>query len=398
VEVNTMTKPKSTPEGKRSWRTVLPIHAAAELFPLMSEAELRELGEDIKKHGLSSPIVVLEDSKGRCSLLDGRSRLDSMERAGIPFELRRNDEKNLEIHLLDGWEPTGQVYNFGYDSFYVVTEYLADPFEYVVSANIARRHLTFEQRLELLDKVIKANPKMSARRAAKLAGVSPTTGTRRRTALEKSGVVSTVDTSTDTLGRRQPARKPRQPKPKPTPPQPSPEPSPELAANAADDDAIRKGEAAVGPYLARELYLAALRDADKRQRVTEVLALISALDLTLADLDVTNTLKAAHTAPPAADEAKAVFIAALTGNTHETVAAAVADILEELKVSVFSVNHEFDQREERRGGGNKIELNIFGGGKRKQTKRRKPATPADPDDAAGSDSEPAAAGDPQTRH
>jgi hypothetical protein len=42
----------------KSWRDVLPIHPAAELFPLMSEAELRELGEDIKQNRLKHPIVL----------------------------------------------------------------------------------------------------------------------------------------------------------------------------------------------------------------------------------------------------------------------------------------------------------------------------------------------------
>jgi hypothetical protein len=42
----------------KSWRDVLPIQSAADLFPLMSESELRELGEDIKKNGLRSPIVL----------------------------------------------------------------------------------------------------------------------------------------------------------------------------------------------------------------------------------------------------------------------------------------------------------------------------------------------------
>jgi hypothetical protein len=30
----------------KSWRAVLPVHPAADLFPMMSESELRELGED----------------------------------------------------------------------------------------------------------------------------------------------------------------------------------------------------------------------------------------------------------------------------------------------------------------------------------------------------------------
>ena len=57
----------------------MPIHPAAELFPAMSESELRELGENIKAHsGLLSPIIVYEGK-----LLDGRNRLDAMEMVGI---------------------------------------------------------------------------------------------------------------------------------------------------------------------------------------------------------------------------------------------------------------------------------------------------------------------------
>jgi hypothetical protein len=40
------------------WRDHLPVHPAADLFPLMSESELRELGEDIKANGLFSIIKI----------------------------------------------------------------------------------------------------------------------------------------------------------------------------------------------------------------------------------------------------------------------------------------------------------------------------------------------------
>jgi hypothetical protein len=76
----------------KSWREILPVHPAADLFPSMSEAELRELGEDIKKNGLQIPIVLWvregqHKDRKRYSLLDGRNRLDAMELVGIPFEL-----------------------------------------------------------------------------------------------------------------------------------------------------------------------------------------------------------------------------------------------------------------------------------------------------------------------
>jgi hypothetical protein len=41
-----------------NWRDVLPIHPGAELFPRMSQDELRALGEDIKERGLHIPITV----------------------------------------------------------------------------------------------------------------------------------------------------------------------------------------------------------------------------------------------------------------------------------------------------------------------------------------------------
>jgi hypothetical protein len=46
---NENTTKNSEPKGRRDH---LPVHPAADLFPLMSEPELRELGEDIKKNGL----------------------------------------------------------------------------------------------------------------------------------------------------------------------------------------------------------------------------------------------------------------------------------------------------------------------------------------------------------
>lgn len=41
-----------------SWRDVLPVHPAAELFPALSPEELRELGANIKQRGLVSAVVL----------------------------------------------------------------------------------------------------------------------------------------------------------------------------------------------------------------------------------------------------------------------------------------------------------------------------------------------------
>src|SRR5262249_52015986 len=71
----------------RSWRDVLPIHPAADLFPLMAETDpiaLKELADDIQKNGLQVPITIMNyraGDSGEClyQLLDGRNRLDAIE-------------------------------------------------------------------------------------------------------------------------------------------------------------------------------------------------------------------------------------------------------------------------------------------------------------------------------
>jgi hypothetical protein len=71
-------KPAATKQAAPSWRDILKIHPAAEVDPMMSDDELRVLGEDIKKNGLQHPITTYDGM-----LLDGRQRLDGMEKADV---------------------------------------------------------------------------------------------------------------------------------------------------------------------------------------------------------------------------------------------------------------------------------------------------------------------------
>jgi hypothetical protein len=119
-----------------SWRDVLPVHPAAELFPLLSDEERRELGEDIKANGLLTPVVPF-----RNNLLDGRNRLDAMEVIGIKFTIWREDKNRFELETADIKLPwSGGSVQLNDD---------ADPYAYVVAANLRRRHLTSEQKREL---------------------------------------------------------------------------------------------------------------------------------------------------------------------------------------------------------------------------------------------------------
>ena len=65
------------------WREIETVHPAADVFPMMSDYELADLGADIKLNGLREPVVYL--AGGHLVLLDGRNRMEAMERAGIEF-------------------------------------------------------------------------------------------------------------------------------------------------------------------------------------------------------------------------------------------------------------------------------------------------------------------------
>jgi hypothetical protein len=189
----TETATDSTAPQAQSWRDTLPIHPAAELFPRMSEAELAALGKDIRKHGLTSSIAVWSDGKPPKQLLDGRSRLDAIE---------------IEIGPAIVGPPSVMAgKDFLAVNKVIVLDRSVDPYAFVISANIHRRHLTAEQKRDLIAKLIKATPEKSDRQIAETLKASPTTVGTVRAEMEATGDVSKLDTRTDSRGRKQPARK-----------------------------------------------------------------------------------------------------------------------------------------------------------------------------------------------
>jgi hypothetical protein len=209
----TKTYSLAQPAAKKSWRDVLPIHPAAELFPRMSKDELRALGEDILKHGLTSPIAVWRadpNAEGH-QLLDGRSRLDALEAVGAAIDVsfvgsKGNPQAKLFIvlkyrHPNADWTRIGVVEPSDRP--------LGDPYAYVISANIHRRHLTAEQKRDLMAKLIKATPDKSDRQIAETVKVDHKTVGAVRTEQEARGEIPHLETRTDSKGRQQPAKKKR---------------------------------------------------------------------------------------------------------------------------------------------------------------------------------------------
>jgi hypothetical protein len=195
----------------QGWRAVLPVHAAADMFPRMSESGLRELGESIKKNGLKLPIVLWADpdDAGKVYLLDGRNRLDGMALVGIKFEFRQGKKGgafglySADLRLdWDSYNGCGSVDFMG-----------EDPYEFVISANVLRRHLTAEEKRELIATVLKATPEKSNRQIAEQVKVDHKTVAKVREEGERTGEIPQLTETTGkdgkarTTKRRQPEKK-----------------------------------------------------------------------------------------------------------------------------------------------------------------------------------------------
>jgi hypothetical protein len=183
----------------RTWRDVITVHPAADLFPLMGKDELRELADDIKANGVQTQIVFWDSGNKRPLLLDGRNRLDALELAGLLII----DEDFIWLRRPDGTK------RYVHARYIESTISESDPYALAVSLNIQRRHLTGEQRHDLIAKLVKAAPEKSDRQIADQTKASPSTVGKVRKELEQTGDVSKLDTRTDTKGRQQPASKPK---------------------------------------------------------------------------------------------------------------------------------------------------------------------------------------------
>jgi hypothetical protein len=164
-----------------SWRSIYRVHPAAEVFPMMPDAEIEALAADIRANGLRQPVVlwqapgVLRSTISNFTtrdwiVVDGRNRLAALERLGVVFSADKS-VRTFRIQLPDGTYQT---------LFHLLDDDLdpVDPVAYVISANIRRRHLTKEQQAELIVKTIEAG-RRAANDSAKVArSFSPVPGVK----------------------------------------------------------------------------------------------------------------------------------------------------------------------------------------------------------------------------
>ena len=182
-----------------NWRETLPIHPAAELLPRMTKEELLELGNDIKTNGMISPIVLcgelIDDAavhkEFKYSLLDGISRLDAMDAVGTKFKIPVGNSKRPTIEIEGDFDRNipEPVITHGSE---------VDPYAFVLSANLRRRHLTAEQKRELVAKLLKATPEKSNRQIAEAVNVDHKTVASVRAEKQATGEIPRL---TKTLGK-----------------------------------------------------------------------------------------------------------------------------------------------------------------------------------------------------
>jgi ParB-like chromosome segregation protein Spo0J len=160
------TEQSSTPAVTSSVSDPVPaagmkIHPLAELFPQMEGQEFEDLVEAIRQHGQVEPVVLLhgKDDSEEPTLLDGRNRQRACERLGI-------ETKYTDFELL------GQT---------------CIPEQYIWDKNVQRRHLTDDQRAEL---VLAWKPHLEEEARKRMAAGG---GDRKSQDARKSGVAISPD-------------------------------------------------------------------------------------------------------------------------------------------------------------------------------------------------------------
>jgi hypothetical protein len=170
----------SSPEVTRtkSWRDRIPVHPAADFFPMMSDDELLALGKDIKENGFRESITMFKaklEEDGPWMLLDGRNRLDAIERVVEDPEERKE--------LLEFAFRENPRLLIGGD---------IDPAALVISLNAHRCHLTSGQKCELIAKLLKQDPEQPDRYVAELVKVDHKTVAEVRAEAEARGEIPRV--------------------------------------------------------------------------------------------------------------------------------------------------------------------------------------------------------------
>lgn len=191
-----------------------------QLMPSLTAEEYNELRDDIAANGVTVPIITTEGGE----IIDGHHRARIARALGVPC-------------------PEQQV--SGYSE--------AELRDMAFRLNAHRRHLSREQRRELIVQSVKTDPELSNRQHAERTGVDHKTVAPVRAQLENRGEIPHVSERRDSTGRQQPASKPTPRTPSVPEPidrntgeiqsapvaEPPQEPSPHVAGYLANDQQLQ---------------------------------------------------------------------------------------------------------------------------------------------------------------
>lgn len=137
----------------------LPVHPAADLFPMMDAEALQGLADDIREHGQREPVILFDGA-----VLDGRNRLRACELAGVePRFVTRTDAE------------------------------VGDPVKFVLSLNEKRRHMSPAQLMTLAVDVNTVNEVLAAERMRATLRVGTVTPASNGPLLAGTAPVTTQD-------------------------------------------------------------------------------------------------------------------------------------------------------------------------------------------------------------
>jgi hypothetical protein len=170
----------------------------------MSEAELKDLAEDIRVNGLRAPITLWMPAGGggKPVLLDGRNRLDALAQLGLLYETGATGG-SIALKTWTGtkWaEMSGDILR-GQPAD-------GDPYAVALSLNLHRPHLIPEQKRDLIAKLLKAKPEASNLAVAKQVKANDKTVAAVRHELEANSEIPNKPARVEASGRKARGRKP----------------------------------------------------------------------------------------------------------------------------------------------------------------------------------------------
>lgn len=148
-----------------------------DLMPPLTAEEHAELAADIKEHGVTVAVVVTDDDE----VIDGHNRLEIAAELGLV---------SVPVEILSGLT-------------------LAQKRQRAVDLNLHRRHMTRQQKQEIIARRLKEDPSQSDREIAAVVGVEHKTVGAARSRLEAAGEIPQLSSTKgrDGRSRRRPKRR-----------------------------------------------------------------------------------------------------------------------------------------------------------------------------------------------